>query len=142
MLALPSRNFDVGDLARLGTYQGADEAYAKLVAKLADHKFAGKADWEKLMDQLKHLLRSSTGSHPEGLYRVDVSRPLAVSKRPWLATLEKRRSAMIRKLKSGEYRLYSRKTDSTTKKRKNLGTFSTREAAEKHERVVQYFKCH
>ena len=40
-LALPNRNFDVGDLTRLGTYQGADEAYAKLIAKLADHKFSG-----------------------------------------------------------------------------------------------------
>ena len=49
---------------------------------------------------------------------------------------------MIRKLKSGEYRLYSRKADAKTKKRKNLGTFSTREAAEKHERDIQYFKRH
>jgi len=48
---------------------------------------------------------------------------------------------MIRKLKSGEYRLYSRKR-SRTGKRKNLGTFSTRSAAEKHEREVQYFKRH
>jgi hypothetical protein len=48
---------------------------------------------------------------------------------------------MIRKLKSGEYRLYSRKTDAAGK-RKNLGTFTTREAAEKHEREVQYFKRH
>lgn len=47
---------------------------------------------------------------------------------------------MIRKLKSGEYRLYSRKVDAKTKKRKNLGTFGTREAAEKHEREIQYFK--
>jgi hypothetical protein len=47
---------------------------------------------------------------------------------------------MIRKLKSGEYRLYSRKTDASTGKRKNLGTFTTREAAEKHERAVQFFK--
>jgi hypothetical protein len=46
---------------------------------------------------------------------------------------------MIRKLKSGEYRLYSRKVDKSGK-RKNLGTFSTRAAAEKHERDVQYFK--
>ena len=50
--------------------------------------------------------------------------------------------AMIRKLKSGEYRLYSRKLDPKTKKRRNLGTFSTRAAAEKHERAVQYFKRH
>jgi hypothetical protein len=47
---------------------------------------------------------------------------------------------MIRKLKSGEYRLYSRKKDPRTGKRKNLGTFDTREAAERHERAVQYFK--
>ncbi len=47
---------------------------------------------------------------------------------------------MIRKLNSGEYRLYSKKLDPKTGKRKNLGTFDTREAAEKHERAVQYFK--
>ena len=49
---------------------------------------------------------------------------------------------MIRKLKSGEYRLYSRKLDPRTGRRRNLGTFATREAAEKHERSVQYFKHH
>jgi hypothetical protein len=49
---------------------------------------------------------------------------------------------MIRKLKSGQYRLYSRKTDPRTKRRRNLGTFKTRAAAEKHERAVQYFKRH
>ena len=47
---------------------------------------------------------------------------------------------MIRKLESGEYRLYSRKLDSKTGKRRNLGTFRTREQAEKHERAVQFFK--
>jgi len=47
---------------------------------------------------------------------------------------------MIRKLTTGEYRLYSRKKDAKTGKRRNLGTFKTREAAEKHEREVQYFK--
>jgi len=47
---------------------------------------------------------------------------------------------MIRKLKTGEYRLYSRKTDPKTGKRRNLGTFKSREDAEKHEREVQYFK--
>ena len=47
---------------------------------------------------------------------------------------------MIRKLKSGQYRLYSRKVNPKTGKRRNLGTFATREAAEKHERAVQYFK--
>jgi len=49
---------------------------------------------------------------------------------------------MIRKLKSGEYRLYSRKKNPKTGKRRNLGTFSTREAAERHERAVQFFKRH
>ena len=47
---------------------------------------------------------------------------------------------MIRKLKSGEYRLYSRKKNPGTGRRRNLGTFATRAAAEKHERAVQYFK--
>ena len=47
---------------------------------------------------------------------------------------------MIRKLKSGEYRLYSRKRNPKTGRRRNLGTFPTREAAEAHERAVQYFK--
>jgi len=47
---------------------------------------------------------------------------------------------MIRKLKSGEYRLYSRKVDPKTGKRRNLGTFKTRAAAEKHEKAVQFFK--
>jgi hypothetical protein len=50
--------------------------------------------------------------------------------------------AMIRKLKSGQYRLYSRKKNPKTGRRRNLGTFSTRAAAEKHEREVQYFKRH
>jgi hypothetical protein len=47
---------------------------------------------------------------------------------------------MIRKLASGQYRLYSRKKNEDTGKRRNLGTFETRAAAEKHEREVQYFK--
>jgi hypothetical protein len=47
---------------------------------------------------------------------------------------------MIRKLSSGKYRIYSRKVDSKTGKRKNLGTFDTREAAEQHEREIQAFK--
>jgi hypothetical protein len=49
---------------------------------------------------------------------------------------------MIRKLSSGEYRLYSRKINPKTGKRRNLGTFKSRAAAEKHERDVQYFKRH
>jgi len=49
---------------------------------------------------------------------------------------------MIRKLKSGKYRLYSKKKDPKTGKRKNLGTFGSRAAAQKQERAVQYFKRH
>jgi len=60
--------------------------------------------------------------------------PIAARVRIWFA------DAMIRKLPSGQYRLYSRKIDPRTKRRKNLGTFPTRAAAEKHERAVQFFK--
>jgi hypothetical protein len=56
--------------------------------------------------------------------------------RMFLAT----RPAMIRKLKSGHYRLYSRKKNPKTGRRRNLGTFASRKAAEKHERAVQFFK--
>jgi hypothetical protein len=51
-------------------------------------------------------------------------------------------NAVIRKLPSGKYRLYSRKVNPKTGRRRNLGTFPTRAAAEKHERAVQYFKRH
>lgn len=47
---------------------------------------------------------------------------------------------MIRKLSSGKYRLYSRKIDPRTGKRKNLGTFSSLDAAKRHERAIQFFK--
>ncbi len=47
---------------------------------------------------------------------------------------------MIRKLSTGKYRLYSRKRDPKTGRRRNLGTFRTRAAAQKHERAVQFFK--
>lgn len=49
---------------------------------------------------------------------------------------------MIRKLKSGEYRLYSRNKDKSSGKRRNLGTFGTLEKAKQHERDIQYFKRH
>jgi cell division septation protein DedD len=59
-----------------------------------------------------------------------------------LKCLDQKREAvnMIRKLKSGQYRLYSRKKNPKTGRRRNLGTFKSRAAAEKHERAVQYFK--
>ena len=47
---------------------------------------------------------------------------------------------MIRKLRSGKYRLYSRKKDPKTGKRRNLGTFDTKKAAKQHERDIQFFK--
>jgi hypothetical protein len=53
-----------------------------------------------------------------------------------------RRIDMIRKLKTGEFRIYSLHSDPKTGKRKNLGTFATREKAEQHERAIQYFKRH
>jgi len=49
---------------------------------------------------------------------------------------------MIRKLASGQYRIYSRSKSPTTGKRRNLGTFDTREEAMRHERQIQYFKYH
>jgi len=49
---------------------------------------------------------------------------------------------MIRRLSSGQYRLYSRKVNPRTGRRRNLGTFATRAQAEQHEREVQYFKRH
>jgi hypothetical protein len=49
---------------------------------------------------------------------------------------------MIRKLRSGEYRLYSRKKNPKTNRRRNLGTFKTLAAAKKHEKAIQYFKRH
>jgi hypothetical protein len=51
-------------------------------------------------------------------------------------------ASMIRKLRSGGYRLYSRKINPKTGRRRNLGTFATRAAAEQHERAIQYFKRH
>ncbi len=49
---------------------------------------------------------------------------------------------MIRQLKSGKYRIYSRKKNPSTGKRRNLGTFDSLEAAKKHEQEIQYFKHH
>jgi hypothetical protein len=73
------------------------------------------------------LVHAGTGVRPSRLFR-RVSRVKVIP--------------MIRKLQSGEYRLYSRKVDPKTGKRRNLGTFKSRAVAEKHERDVQYFKRH
>jgi hypothetical protein len=65
---------------------------------------------------------------------------VVTARRTGVTSVEKRRGAMIRKLKTGDYRLYSRKADPRTGQRRNLGTFKTRADAEKHERAVQFFK--
>jgi len=59
-----------------------------------------------------------------------------------IAAIFEETTPVIRKLPFGKYRLYSRKKDPRTGRRRNLGTFSSRAAAEKHERAVQYFKRH
>jgi hypothetical protein len=67
---------------------------------------------------------------------------------PFLATrweharFPEEENAMIRKLKSGQYRIYSRSKDAKTGRRRNLGTFDTKEAAQKHEGQIAYFKRH
>jgi hypothetical protein len=71
-----------------------------------------------------------------GLVRQQLHTPTDTGSRRAAGGLE----SMIRKLKSGQYRLYSRKVDAKTRKRRNLGTFDTRAAAQKHERAVQFFK--
>ena len=74
--------------------------------------------------------------------------PMLRKSRPYLGTTFAnsedggRGIAVIRKLPSGKYRLYSRKRDPRTGRWRNLGTFDTRDAAAKHERAVQYFKRH
>jgi hypothetical protein len=83
-------------------------------------------------------LPSRALGHPAGDLSSRLRLPAILLKR----RLSRGRHAMIRKLPSGKYRLYSRKTDPKTGKRRNLGTFASRAAAEKHERAVQYFKRH
>jgi hypothetical protein len=68
--------------------------------------------------------------------------PMTVMGFDGCACVTPKTKAMIRKLPSGKYRLYSRKINPKTGRRRNLGTFSSRAAAEKHERAVQYFKRH
>jgi hypothetical protein len=77
-----------------------------------------------------------------GVTSVVTSAEQARGRRDYVRSTRSRRLSMIRKLQSGGYRLYSRKVDPKTGKRRNLGTFKSRAAAEKHEREVQYFKRH
>ena len=69
--------------------------------------------------------------------RQDSGMRIAPSRNEWLGVIQ-----MIRKLPSGQYRLYSRKLNPKTHQRRNLGTFSSLAAAQRHERAVQYFKHH
>jgi len=89
--------------------------------------------------------RRQSGPALQGLKTTRIAGP--EQEAPWRnycgrGLANKRWLSMIRKLRSGEYRLYSRKINPKTGKRRNLGTFKSRAAAEKHERAVQYFKRH
>jgi hypothetical protein len=95
--------------------------------------------------------RQGTSPAPQGLTKIKPSKEVRDGKRSAKTSSEARhpqgaggtrQTAMIRKLKSGGYRLYSRKVNPKTGRRRNLGTFKTRAAAANHERAVQYFKRH
>lgn len=100
---------------------GVQPLYADAVAPAGDVAGAARAFEEGQRAQLRH-------DYDQAAELFELADRMAPS------------AAMIRKLKSGAYPLYSRKTDPKTGKRRNLGTFSSRQAAEKHERAVQYFK--
>ena len=105
----------------------AAKAYYERAAALGDE------------DAKKALEKSRCPYVDQGQARQCGDRALLLSLRATLVVIG---DVVIRKLKSGEYRLYSRKVNPKTGKRRNLGTFRTRAAAEKHEREVQYFKRH
>src|SRR5512147_3160771 len=95
---------------------------------------------------MRAAARSSARREPSRRRRSSVSSGLRRTRGTSLAAALPRRcderggGTMIRKLKDGRYRLYSRKKNPKTGKRRNLGTFKSRAAAEKHERAVQFFK--
>lgn len=85
--------------------------------------------------------RSDIGSPISSVIRPDWPLPCLSNRSSGLAALlETGDPIVIRKLPSGQYRLYSRRKDPKTGKRRNLGTFPTRAAAEQHERAIQFFK--
>jgi len=94
--------------------------------------------------QIENFRTGLRGGHPSDVFgqqmRPIVTAILAIPSKFCAGFSCYHKHSMIRKLKSGRYRLYSRKPDPRTGKRRNLGTFDTRAAAEKHERAVQYFK--
>src|ERR1019366_4826435 len=98
----------------------------------------GRGAW-KLVSRPRFLSQSRPADRHSGRTGALNARPSASRGRGPELVEETR---MIRKLKDGRYRLYLRKKNPKTGKPRNLGTFKTRQAAEKHEREVQYFKRH
>ena len=96
---------------------------------------------KRASDVISQLLKNMPGEQIEGHFSVLIVRFFTLNLGTTVDLLLPK-FFMIRKLKSGEYRLYSRKTDPKTNKRKNLGTFSSLAAAKKHEQEIQYFKRH
>jgi hypothetical protein len=88
---------------------------------------------------LPHGVRVQERSRNEEVCPAKIARCVATGDHPQMCCIYR---GMIRKLKSGQFRLYSKKKDESTGKRRNLGTFSTMEQAKQHEREVQYFKKH
>jgi hypothetical protein len=94
----------------------------------------------RVLEALTHPPRTGCAVVTPG---TDLARPETIGGRHYPRPSPERKSGgatMIRRLSSGRYRLYSRKKDPRTGKRRNLGTFATRAAAERHERAVQFFK--
>jgi hypothetical protein len=98
----------------------------------------------ELLDTTREPRRDQTTSHKTALSAYGGNRDTRIAAIARLCDDEgaccPREVKMIRKLKSGEYRLYSIKKNPKTGRRRNLGTFGTFEAAQRHERAVQYFK--
>src|SRR5579883_1396407 len=113
---------------------------------------AGGRRWKSCPGFVRSAARASErqGSSPQIACPRDERTPAVPAKNatrnPWsnrrLSTQKRARTAVIRKLPSGKYRLYSRRKNPKTGRRRNLGTFATRAAAERHERAVQFFKRH
>jgi len=97
----------------------------------------------RILQAASQLARSGIHSREGGIRRSarPRTRLFSLAPRPEISGARLVKS-MIRKLPSGKYRLYSRKKDPRTGRRKNLGTFASLEAAKAHERAVQYFKRH
>ena len=117
------RNVDFLDAALTATV-----AMASLVASIAT---SSGLSWSAFTASPRSAPRLVNRAH---LARIEIWRRVAHDEP------DAQLGGMIRKLKSGEFRLYSRKRD--PRKRRNLGTFRTLAAAKRHERAVQFFKRH